>query len=144
MSPAGVTKAIFASRAFAEPYVAVWPRRDECRIAQARGPEVADAAARSDASDFAAIGKSEPEIPVRAHRNVKRLRSLPDREGSEECLGGNVSTGECEQSGDAEAECEETFTPNGWRTRLRLDWVALNVFSRERNKYLRACYCKER
>ena len=29
-------------RAFTKPDVAVWPRRDECRIAQARGPEVAD------------------------------------------------------------------------------------------------------
>src|SRR4029453_226583 len=39
----------FARRTFAEPDVAVWPRRDERRIAQAWGPKVTDDAARGDA-----------------------------------------------------------------------------------------------
>lgn len=104
-------KGDLSSGAFAEPDIAVWPRRDECRVAQARGPEVADLAMRRDARDLAAVGKSEPEIPVRAHRNVKRLRSFPDRKGSEACLSGCVSTGECEQGGNAETECDKTFMP---------------------------------
>src|SRR4030095_3021661 len=58
----------FARRAFAEPDVAVWPRRDECRIAQARRPRVADAPVRNDPGDLAAVGKREPEGAVFAHR----------------------------------------------------------------------------
>ena len=38
----GSDRSNLAGRAFAEPNVAVWSGRDECRIAQARGPEVAD------------------------------------------------------------------------------------------------------
>src|SRR5205809_5129644 len=70
----------FARRAFAEPDVAVWPRRDECRIAQARGPGVADGAVRSDPGDFAAVGKREPKGAVFA--DVIANGWLPPRIGT--------------------------------------------------------------
>ena len=72
MTPWG-DRSNFASRAFAEPDVAVWPWRDKCRIAQARGSDVVDTAVRSDPGDFAAVGKREPEVAVFAHRDRERL-----------------------------------------------------------------------
>src|SRR4030095_4949406 len=41
----------------------------------------ADDAARSDAGDFATVGKREPEVAVFAHRDRERLAAFTDPEG---------------------------------------------------------------
>ena len=101
----------FARRAFAEPDVAVWPRRDECRIAQAWGPKVTDDAARSDAGDFAAVGKREPEVTVFAHRDRERLAASTNWEAFDRRrLGCSAACREGER-GEAADELEMKLTP---------------------------------
>src|SRR4029077_7015453 len=68
---------------FAEPDVAVGARSDESWIAQGRGNEVSKLAMGSDAGDQIAIGKSEPKITIRPHRNPEGLRALPIGEALE-------------------------------------------------------------
>src|SRR4030095_11514649 len=87
-----------AGRAFTEPDVAVGSRCNECRIAQARGREVADAAARSGAGAFAAVGKREPEVAVLAHGDGERLAALTDGKAFERRrLGGSAACQEGER-----------------------------------------------
>src|SRR5262249_15251214 len=100
-----------AGRAFTEPDVTVWPRRDECRIAQARRPGVLDISLRTDASDFAAIRKSEPKLAVLAHRDRERLGASKDREAfARRRLGSNAACREGER-GEAADKLEMKLTP---------------------------------
>jgi len=101
----------FACRTFTEPDVAVWPRRNVCRIAQARSREVADLAARSDASDFAAVGKREPKVAVFTHRNRERLAAFTDRGTFDRrCLGGSAADQDAER-GYAARNFQTKWTP---------------------------------
>ncbi len=65
-------------RPFAEPDVAVGARSDESWIAQGRGMEVSQLAMGSDTGDHVAIGKSEPKITIRPHRDREGLAGLPE------------------------------------------------------------------
>ena len=67
-------------RPFAEPDVAVGARSDESWIAQGRGMEVSKRATGSDAGDHVAIGKSEPKITIRPHRDREGLAGYPNGE----------------------------------------------------------------
>ena len=67
-------------RPFAEPDVAVGARSDESWIAQGRGTEVSKLAMRSDAGHLIAIGKSEPKITIRPHRDREGLAASPNGE----------------------------------------------------------------
>ena len=67
-------------RPFAEPDVAVGARSDESWIAQGRGMEVSKLATGSDAGDRIAIGKSEPKITIRPHRDREGLAASPNGE----------------------------------------------------------------
>ena len=67
-------------RPFAEPDVAVGARSDESWIAQGRGTKVSKLAMGSDAGDLIAIGKSEPKITIRPHRDREGLAASPNGE----------------------------------------------------------------
>ncbi len=105
-------------RPFAEPDVPVGARSDESWIAQGRGNEVSNLAMGSDAGDLIAIGKSEPKITIRAHRDREGLAASPNGEalGVRCCvarwqrLGGGGAYAEREH-----AEAEVNLGPSVWR-----------------------------
>ena len=67
-------------RPFAEPDVAVGAESDESWIAQGRSNEVSNLAMGSDAGDLIAIGKSEPKITIRPHRDREGLAASTNGE----------------------------------------------------------------
>jgi len=92
-------------RPFAEPDVAVGARSDESWIAQGRGTKVSKRATGSDAGDLIAIGKSEPKITIRPHRDREGLAASPNGEAlgvrcfvGRHRLGGGGAKTEREQS----------------------------------------------
>lgn len=87
-------------RPFAEPDVAVGARSDESWIAQGRGDEVSKLAMGSDAGDQIAIGKSEPKITIRPHRDREGLAASPNGEAvaRRQRLGGGGAYAEREHS----------------------------------------------
>lgn len=107
-------------RPFAEPDVAVGARSDESWIAQGRGNEITNLAMGSDAGDLIAIGKSEPKITIRPHRDREGLAASPNGEalGSNWCvarrqrLGGGTPYAEREH-GEAEGKFRSECVAKG-------------------------------
>ncbi len=107
-------------RPFAEPDVAVGARSDESWIAQGRGNEVSKLALGSDAGDLIAIGKSEPKITIRPHRDREGLAASANGEalGSNWCvarrqrLGGRTPYAEREH-GEAEGKFRSECVAKG-------------------------------
>jgi hypothetical protein len=133
----------FARRAFAEPDVAVWPRRDKCRIAQARSPGVADTAVRNDPGDFATVGKREPEAAIFAHRDRERLAASTDGDAFDRRrLGSNAGCREGER-GESAGKLEMKLMPgedeggNGGLDEMKTCYHECNKFG----TYLRMAKC---
>lgn len=105
-------------RPFAEPDVAVGTPSDESWVAQGRGNEVSNLAMGSDAGDLVAIGKSEPKITIRPHRDREGLAASPNGEalGFRCCLGARGAYAERER-GEAEGKFGSEYVAKGGKYR---------------------------